>query len=83
MDEAKVGLQELAELTQFADPTRNGVSFQLIAFLATKRRGWSRETTKPGTADLIEDALSVPRGTLFTREVIYSKSDKRPEENGG
>ena len=41
-----------------------GISFQLIAFLASDRN-WARETTSPQTGAMIEEALSVPRGSLF------------------
>lgn len=64
MAEAGLGLVSLAHRTKLADPAGKGVSFQLIGFLATTQP-WARETTTPHTARLIEDALSVPRGTLF------------------
>lgn len=67
MDAAGVGLERLSELTRATDPSGAGVSFQLIAFLATEKR-WARETTTPRTAELIEDALSAARGSLFEVE---------------
>jgi hypothetical protein len=76
MTDQKIGLQALAaKINQAADPP---VSFQLIGFLSTSG-GSARETTTPRTADLIEDALSVPRGTLFERLEIPEKADLLPE----
>jgi hypothetical protein len=53
------------------------VSFQLIGFLATNGSS-GRDTTKPRTADLIEDALSVARGSLFERVEIPEAKDSVP-----
>lgn len=65
-----LNLQALSARTRACDPHGRGVSWQTIACLATERVVWARETTKPRTAALIEDALSVPRGTLFTLEDV-------------
>jgi hypothetical protein len=62
MDAAGLTLQQVAARTR-ADGA-SGLSFQLVAFLASDR-DWARETTSPASGALIEDALSVPRGSLF------------------
>jgi hypothetical protein len=70
-----LGLQALAaRINETAKPP---LSFQLIGFLATNGAS-ARETTTPRTADLIEDALSVPRGSLFERVEIRELSDPVP-----
>jgi hypothetical protein len=62
IDASGLTLQGIAARTR-ADGGK-GLSFQLIAFLASDR-DWARETTSPDSGVLIEDALSVPRGSLF------------------
>jgi hypothetical protein len=62
MAAAGLGLQDVAAATRELDG--EGISFQLVAFLATTRP-WARETTSHRTAMLIEKALGVPQGTLF------------------
>jgi hypothetical protein len=75
MNSAGLTLQALAaRINETASPP---VSFQLIGFLATDGNS-RRETTTPRTADLIEDALSVARGTLFERVEIRDLSDSLP-----
>ena len=75
MNQAGLGLQALAaRINETAKPP---LSFQLIGFLATNGAS-ARETTTPRTADLIEDALSVPRGSLFERVEIRELSDPVP-----
>jgi hypothetical protein len=75
----EIGLQALAARTRLADPTGKGVSFQLIGFLkqAPEERH-ARETCEPRSARLIEDALGVPRGSLFDLVEAPSRSDKQP-----
>ena len=75
MEAAGLSLKGLMRATQQADESGRGVSWQLLAFLATAQ-DYARETTTVRTAELIEDALSAPRGTLFTRE---SKDESGPE----
>jgi hypothetical protein len=77
MTRAGVGYQGLANWTQRVDEDGKGVSVQLIAFLATEK-DYARETTRERTADLIEDALSVPRGLLFERTEMFAKLDPQP-----
>lgn len=75
MKEAGLGLQALAaKINETADPP---ISYQLIGFLASGGVS-ARQTTTPRTADLIEDGLSVPRGTLFERVEIRELSDPLP-----
>ena len=64
MKEAGLTLQQLAALTAEASPDGVGVSYQLVAFLATSR-GYGRQTTSDRTATLIETALGKPAGSLF------------------
>lgn len=75
-----VGLQTLSARTKVADPAGKGVSVALLGFLtqdpAASRH--ARETCSPETADLIEAALGVPAGTLFTRMEAASRSDPQP-----
>jgi hypothetical protein len=78
MERRSLGLDQLAALTAAADPTGHGISFQLVAFLATRRR-WARETTSLRAAALIEDALEYPRGSLFEQVTVYAKNDPQPE----
>ena len=73
-----VGLADLAGLTAELDPTGVGISFQLVACLATRSR-WARETTSLRAAALIEDALGCTRGTLFEQVTVYAKNDPQPE----
>ena len=54
----------LAGRTAELDPSGLGVSYQLIGFLTADGTS-ARETTSPRSADLIAQALDVPRGTLF------------------
>lgn len=80
MRDQKIGLQALAQRTKLADPDGKGVSFQLLGFL-TQDAGASRharETCEPRTAGLIEDALGVPRKSLFDLVEAPSRSDKQP-----
>jgi hypothetical protein len=77
MARAKMTLQELAVETVKVDPERRGISYQAIAFVATDKR-WARESTTTRSADLIEDALSVPRGSLFVRTTIRQPSEADP-----
>lgn len=62
LDVSGLTLQGLAARTRAGGG--KGLSFQLIAFLASDR-DWARETTSPESGALIEDTLSVPRGSLF------------------
>lgn len=62
IDASGLTLQAVAARTR-ADGGK-GLSFQLVAFLASDR-DWARETTSHRSGELIEDALSVPRGSLF------------------
>ncbi len=71
-----IGLVELAARTVEAG---QGVSFQLVAFLATSK-GYARESTRAETADAIEDALGVPRGSLFERVQVPTKAELRDEQ---
>jgi hypothetical protein len=76
----EIGLQALADRTRLADPDGKGVSFQLLGFL-TQDAGASRharETCEPRTARLVEEALGVPRWTLFEEIEAPSRSDKQP-----
>jgi hypothetical protein len=77
MERRSLGLAELAGLTAEFDPTGVGISFQLVAFLATRRR-WARETTSLRAAALIEDALGYGRGDLFEQVTVYAKNDPQP-----
>lgn len=61
---AGTNMVALAARTREIDPDGKGVSHQLISFLASDS-DWSRDSTRPRSASLIEDALSVPRGSLF------------------
>ena len=65
MAAAGMTLQDVSARIGELDPAK-GVSFQSIAFVATDKR-WARESTTTRNADLIEDALSAPRGSLFLR----------------
>jgi len=65
MTEGGWKLQTLAARTRELDSEGRGVSYQLVAFLATDRF-WGRETTSQRSADLIEAALGYPEGSLFT-----------------
>jgi hypothetical protein len=73
-----VGLKALALRTQAADPDGKGISWQLAGFLAT-RHSWARETTTPRTAQLIEQALAVPEGSLFEVITVRDRIERQPE----
>jgi ribosomal protein L11 len=77
MSDTGTSLKGLMRKTKAADAEGAGVSWQLLAFLATEK-SYARETTTVRTAELIEDALSVPRGSLFSREDKYAQSDPQP-----
>ena len=78
MKAAKLNYQGLANKTKrIVSDGGKGVSVQLIAFLATDK-GYARETTTERTAELIEDALSVPRGSLFERTDLFAEADAQP-----
>jgi hypothetical protein len=59
------GYAALAAHTRTIDPQGLGVSWQTVASIATQQPRWRRDGTRPRTGQLIEDALGVPRGTLF------------------
>ena len=77
MAKNKATVTSLSRLTRKIDPRGRGVSMQLIAFLASDQP-WARETTRPATAQLIEDALEAPRGSLFVLEDIFARTDPQP-----
>jgi len=77
MAASELSLKGLARATRAVDEDSRGVSWQLLAFLSTSA-GYARETTTVRTAELIEDALSVPRGSLFERESRGAKPDRQP-----
>lgn len=58
-------MQELAAATRESDPAGKGVGFQLISLLESGK-SYGRENTTQRTAELLEDTLGVPRGSLFT-----------------
>ena len=62
MKARKLGLEQVAALTKEIDG--QGVSFQLVAFMAT-RKAYARESLSERSAMLIEKALDVPPGTFF------------------
>ncbi len=62
MAAAGLGLQGVAALTRELDG--EGISYQLVGFLATSR-DYGRDTTSERSARLIEMALGVPSGSLF------------------
>lgn len=66
---AGTGLKALADRTRLLDPEGKGVSFQLVAFLATGKP-WGRDTTSPRSASLIEAALDVKPGSLFETTTV-------------
>jgi hypothetical protein len=77
MTAAGIGMQALADRTK---ANGKGVSLALVGFLcqpaANSRH--ARETCLPESADLIEDTLGVPRGSLFHREEAPSANDPQP-----
>lgn len=80
MAEAGIGLVELARRTRLADPRNKGVSFQLLGFLTQDAQAsrHARETCEPRTAQLVEEALSKPPGSLFDLVEAPSRSDRQP-----
>jgi hypothetical protein len=80
MRDAHVGLIELARRTRETDPAGKGVSHQLIGFLTQDPQAsrHARETCSIPTAELLEDTLAVPRGSLFTVIEAPSRSDPQP-----
>ena len=80
MADEGIGLQTLAARTKVADPAGKGVSLALIGFLTQDAEDsrHARETTSPATADLIEKALGVEPGALFTKEEAPSRSEEQP-----
>lgn len=78
MKAAGMNLQALATATKVADPAGAGVSYQLIGFLATAKK-YGRSTTTPETAELIERALGVTKGSLFEEIEMPSRAEQQPE----
>jgi hypothetical protein len=66
MHASGLGLEKIAAATKEIDPRREGVSFQLVAFLATERE-WGRQTTTPISAALISRVLGHAEDDLFER----------------
>jgi hypothetical protein len=64
MEAGDYTLQEVARRTKELDPDGFGVSFQLVAFLASSRV-WSRESTSVRSARLIARAVGRPEHVLF------------------
>jgi hypothetical protein len=75
-----IGLQQLRRRTILADPAGKGVSVALLGFLtqdaAASRH--ARETTSVATARLIEDALAVKHGALFTEVEAPPRGGPQP-----
>jgi hypothetical protein len=80
MAAAGVGMQALADRTKAKDPDGKGVSLALVGFLTQDkdRSRHARETCSVESAALIEDALGVPRGSLFDRVEAPSRNDPQP-----
>jgi hypothetical protein len=81
----------LAARTRELDPDGKGVSYQLIGFLTAPPTGGMsgtganrarryRTSTSPATAGLIEQALDVRPGELFTREEVPEPGDPVPAD---
>lgn len=80
MAAAGVGMQALADRTKAKDPAGKGVSLALIGFLTQDkdRSRHARETCSVESAELIENTLSVPRGSLFAQVEAPSRNDPQP-----
>ncbi len=66
--------QSLAARTKEVDPEGRGISWQLVAFLASAR-AWARDTTSARTVDLITQALDRPEDELFAAPAIAMPDD--------
>jgi len=69
---SRITLQEVERRSKDIDPRGKGVSFQLVAFLASEE-SWGRDTTSPRSAQLIAAALGVPEDRLFASESVRTR----------